>query len=329
LNSIIKIANACIDLGYWLDHFKKSTTVIIPKPNKSPYNSPKSFRPIVLLNTVGKLIEKVIGEKLQSHVVSNNFIYPSQLGRLKFKSTTDAGVTLTHIICSSWIKNLNTSTLAFDITQFFPSLNHQFLILILKKAGFDSCIAKFFSNYLIGRKINYFWNSFTLPSFDVNVRVGQGSALSPILLALYLLLFLHIIENLLKNLKILISILSFVNNGLFIFQSKLFQISNTHLFSSYNIMTNLLSKFGLIVKHSKTEVFHFTRLQGFFNPPSLDLSPIGGHILCPKDLWKYLGFTFDRKLSFHQHINFYSNKVISTVKCMKILGSSNCSLNPH
>ena len=79
LNSIIKIANMYIDLGYWPSHFKKSTTVVIPKPNKSLYNSPKLFRPIVLLNTVGKLIEKVIGERLQFHVALNNFIHPSQL----------------------------------------------------------------------------------------------------------------------------------------------------------------------------------------------------------------------------------------------------------
>ena len=276
-----------------------NTMVVISKPNKSSYNSSKLFRPIILLNTVGKLIEKVIGERLQFHVALNNFIHPNQLEGLKFKSTMNTDVTLIHIICSSWVKNLNTSTLAFNIAQFFPSLNYQFLVLILKKAGFDPCVVKFFSNYLIGRKTNYFWNSFTLPSFDINVGMGQGSALSPILLALYLSLFLHIIENHLKNLKILISILSFVDNNLFISQSKLFQIFNVCLFSSYNVITNLLSKFGLIVEYLKTEVFHFTRSQEFFNPPPLNLSPIGSHILCSKDSWKYLGFIFDRKLSFH------------------------------
>ena len=283
----------------YVRQINNNTVVVIPKLNKSLYNSSKLFRSIILLNTVGKLIEKVIGKRLQFHVALNNFIYPSQLEGLKFKSTMNTGVTLIHIICSGWVKNLNTSTLAFNIAQFFPSLNYQFLVLILKKAEFDPCVAKFFSNYLIGRKTNYFWNSFTLPSFDVNVGMGQRLALSPILLALYLLLFLHIIENHLKILKILISILSFVDNDLFISQSKLFQIFNAYLFSSYNVMTNLLSKFRLIVEHSKTEVFHFTRLQEFFNPPLLNLSSIGSHILCLKDSWKYLGFIFDRKLSFH------------------------------
>jgi len=98
ITNVIKIANVCIDLGYWPNHFKISSMVIIPKPNKPSYDSSKSFRPIILLNTLRKLIKKVIGEKLQFHVVNNNFIHPSQLEGLKFKLTIDVGVTLTHII---------------------------------------------------------------------------------------------------------------------------------------------------------------------------------------------------------------------------------------
>jgi len=98
ITRVIKIANVCINLGYWPNHFKLSSMVIIPKPNKLSYDLSKSFHPIVLLNTLEKLIEKIIGERLQFHVVSNNFIHPSQLGGLKFKSTTDVGVALTHII---------------------------------------------------------------------------------------------------------------------------------------------------------------------------------------------------------------------------------------
>ena len=97
------------------------------------------------------------------------------------------------------------------------------------------------------------------PMFDVNVRVGQGSALSPILSALYLTLFLYILENWLKNLKIPISILSFVDDGLIITQNKSFDISNSHLFCSYNVLSKLLNSFGLVIEHSKTEIFHFSR----------------------------------------------------------------------
>jgi len=43
LQKIVQIANACIDLEFWPSHFKSSNTVVIPKPNKNNYNSPKSF----------------------------------------------------------------------------------------------------------------------------------------------------------------------------------------------------------------------------------------------------------------------------------------------
>ena len=266
--------------------------IIIPKPNKSLYDLPKSFRPIILLNTLGKLIEKVIGERIQFHVITNNFIHPSQLGGLKLKSTIDVRVALMHIIWSGWTKNCVTSTLAFDILQFFLSLNHWLLMRIIHKAGLNTWVVGFFSNYLIERKTNYLWNNFSSPIFNINIGVGQGSALFSILSALYLSLFLYILEKCLKNLKIHVSIISFIDDGLFISQNKLFDISNSHLSYSYNVMTNLLDKFSLIVEHSKTEVFHFSRLHSLFNPLLLDLSLLGEPTLSPKNSWKYLGFIF-------------------------------------
>ena len=192
----------------------------------------------------------------------------------------------------------------------------------MRKVDFNNCIISFFANYLMDRKTNYFWNNFMSPVFNVNVGVGQGSVLSPILFALYLLPFIYILENCLKNLKIPISIISFVDNGLFISQSNSFDISNSHLFCSYNVLTNLLEKFGLVVKHSKTKIFHFNRLHGAFNPSPLYLTPLGGNVLQPNNMWKYLRFIFDRKLTFYQHVDFYANKLISTVKYMKIIGNS-------
>ena len=115
--------------------------------------------------------------------------------------------------------------------------------------------------------------------FNVNVGIGQGSTLLPILFTLYLMPFIYILENCLKNLKIPISIISFVDDSLFISQSKSFDILNSHLYYSYNILTNLLKKFSLIVEHSKTEIFHFNRSYGTFNPPPFNLSLLRGNIL--------------------------------------------------
>jgi len=121
--------------------------------------------------------------------------------------------------------------------------------------------------------------------------------------------------------------ISFVDDGLFISQNKSISYLNTNLFCSYNIISSLLLKFGLIVEHRKTDVFHFSRLYEAFDFSPLYISPIGGSLLLPKETWKYLGFIFDHKLMFRNHTNFYSNKVISTIKYMKLLDNSLRGIN--
>ena len=81
--NFINIANACINLGYWPLYFKTLLSIIIPKPDKISYNSPKVFRPIMLLNILDKLIKKVIGKRLQFQLISMNFIHLCQLDELK------------------------------------------------------------------------------------------------------------------------------------------------------------------------------------------------------------------------------------------------------
>jgi len=181
------------------------------------------------------------------------------------------------LIYLGWVKGFQTSTLAFDIIQFFSLLNHQLLSLILNKASFDSRISFFFSNYLIYRKTQYMWNNFISPFFRTDVDVEQGSALSPILSALYIAPVFYIFEKRLKNLFQNSFTLSFVD-GLFISQKKSFEKSNSFLFCSYNIISFLFDQFGLIVKHGKSEVFHFSRSIRDFEPPRRFYSTTKGHL---------------------------------------------------
>ena len=154
-------------------------------------------------------------------------------------------------------------------------LNHQLLPLILNKAGFDQKVSIFFSNYLVNRKTKYLWKNFSSSLCNVDITVGQELAFSLI----YFFSIFYILEKHLKILKFFISVLSFVDDGLFISQNKSFYISNTNLFCSYNIILFLLTRFGLVMEHGKTEVFHFSRLYGVFNFPPLDLTSLSGPIL--------------------------------------------------
>ena len=97
--------------------------------------------------------------------------------------------------------------------------------------------------------------------------------ISNLIHSFYLTYFLYIWKKS-KNLKIPVSFLSFVDNGLFISQEKSFDKMNTHLFCSYNVISSLLEQFGLIIKYGKTEVFHFSRSHGLLDPLPLNLSHI-------------------------------------------------------
>jgi hypothetical protein len=92
------IANVCIRAGHWPKHFKESLSVIIPKPGKTSYSTPKSFRPIVLLNTLGKLVKKMLARRLQYDGVAHNAFEPNQFGGVAQRSTEDAGIYLTHLV---------------------------------------------------------------------------------------------------------------------------------------------------------------------------------------------------------------------------------------
>jgi len=119
-----------------------------------------------------------------------------------------------------------------------------------------------------------------------NVRVGQGLALFPILSTLYLTPIIKTFKKRIKNLKenILTNILSFVDDGFLISQKKSYSLSSSFLLYSYNIMSKILIDAGLVIEHSKTKLFHFTRAQ---YPPdsSINLLSVEGPIISSKPIW--------------------------------------------
>jgi hypothetical protein len=64
LLSLLRLFNACLQQGYCPTHFKETTTVALRKPGKDDYTQPKSYRPIALLNTLGKALEAVVASRL-------------------------------------------------------------------------------------------------------------------------------------------------------------------------------------------------------------------------------------------------------------------------
>ena len=135
------------------------------------------------------------------------------------------------------------------------------------------------------------WNNFSLPAFNTNVGVGQGLALSPILSAIYLAPVIKTFKKRIKNLKenIPTDILSFVDNSLLISQKKSYSLFSSFFLCSYNIMSKILVDTGLVMEHSKTKLFHFTRAR-HLPIPLLTYSRSGALLSLPNpsgDTWVF------------------------------------------
>ena len=192
--------------------------------------------------------------------------------------------------------------------------------------GFATQVCDFFADYLVGRSMQYAWEGELSPQFETSVGVGQGSALSPILSALYLAPVLW--QAALEALEA--ALMSYVDDGTIIVQSKTWDANLAKLRSAYGVMFELTQALGLVLEHSKSEVFHFSRKNGDTNPPvDLGYAPLTGDTpLCPNTYWRYLGFFFDRSLTFQEHSRRYSTKALTTVKAMVSLGNSVHGLSP-
>jgi len=205
------MVEACIQVGHWLAHFKESLSVIILKLGKPSYLTPKSFHPIILLNTLGKLVEKMLSCQMQFDGVQYGAFQPNQFGGISQHSTEDMGVFLTHLIRAEWARKLKTSIVASDIVQFFPSLNHKVLMVVIQKAGFPPVLGNFFCSYLTGHKTMYKWDNSVSGLFTVDIGVGQGSGLSLVLLGLYIGLVLKLFSF--KPISKEVQLLSYVDDG--------------------------------------------------------------------------------------------------------------------
>jgi hypothetical protein len=91
-----------LKLGYCPAHFHNSTTVVLRKPGKDNYTTPKAYRLIALLNTIGKVMDAIIARRL-SYLVERYHILPKiYIGGRKLRSTEHALHTVVERIYEAW-----------------------------------------------------------------------------------------------------------------------------------------------------------------------------------------------------------------------------------
>ncbi|KUM55425.1 hypothetical protein ACN42_g11853 [Penicillium freii] len=85
------IFDACVRIGHNPQHFQTSVTVTLRKAGPRDYRVPKSYRPVALLNTLGKVLEAVISTRIAWCVEEHNLLPETHLGGRK-------GVSVDHAI---------------------------------------------------------------------------------------------------------------------------------------------------------------------------------------------------------------------------------------
>merc|ERR1711888_339585 len=78
VTNLCHLFNCCYAIGIYPSHFKTAEIIMLPK--EGPSSDPNKYRPISLLNFLGKVFAKLINIKLVKHPEERNIFKNSQHG---------------------------------------------------------------------------------------------------------------------------------------------------------------------------------------------------------------------------------------------------------
>lgn len=163
--------NSYLRTGIFPLEWKRAKLILLPKPSSGS----KKYRPICLLNTLGKIFEQIIVSRLKQSCdpLSNN-----QFGFRTCLSTIDALNRVKEILTAhnehGGKKGL--AMLSLDIANAFNSLSWPDIVQSLESKNTPTYLVNIVKSYLSDRTISY-GNTF----FPVTSGVPQGSVLGPFL----------------------------------------------------------------------------------------------------------------------------------------------------
>jgi hypothetical protein len=231
-----------------------SDVVIIPKPHKPNYSVAKAYRPISLLECTGKLLEKVIANRLGADERNFNLIGCMQFGSRKYHSTPDT-TTLLRYKAEMTIQSGNIGrVLLLDISHFFDHLNPATMVATLADLGIDSNTCAWVHGFMTEWTLRFTFNGEQSDPFDQDMGVPHGSPLLPILSALFTSPLLQEVLTWSSQ-----DLTLYVDDGCIYVSGPTFVTIAHQLASAASLLFSWLRRLGLSIDADKTELMFFHR----------------------------------------------------------------------
>lgn len=184
------IFNASLNESRFPEKLKES--VITPIPKKGSSVDIENYRPISTLNSLAKIYENVLYEKISSFIFSS--ITPHQHGFVKGRSTLTNLAEFTHYTSKVVSLKRQVDVIYTDVMKCFDSIYHSAINHKLKLVGFSPPLTQLIDSYLRNRKNYVSYEECTSKPFTPPSGVAQGSKLSS-------LLFILTFDDVHKNIK--------------------------------------------------------------------------------------------------------------------------------
>jgi ribonuclease HI len=183
---ITRIFAASIELGYHPQRWRSARIVVLRKPGKPDYSLPGAYRPISLLNTLGKLLEAVMAKRLSYLAEHHGLLPDTQFGGRPGRTTEQALLILTNAIDRAWHGQRVITLVAFDLKGAFNGVNQISLDTRLQSKGIPTVARRWIASFMSGRQANIKFDDYSSEVAPLrNAGLAQGSPLSPILFAFF------------------------------------------------------------------------------------------------------------------------------------------------
>jgi hypothetical protein len=122
-------------------------TVVLRKGGPRDFRLLKNYRPVALLNTLGKLLESVIATRLSYILEERGLLLKTHLGGRKLISVDHAIQQVIEAIRGGWGRGLKVSMLLMDISGAYANVAHERLVDNVRRLGL-AWIAPWIASFL-------------------------------------------------------------------------------------------------------------------------------------------------------------------------------------